>query len=186
MNNLFYAPGDDTFTFIKTLEARTTELTNSNVIIEIGCGNGLITKFLTDTFPTSLILSTDINIEALNETSKYNKNLIHSSLLQNINQDYIDVVIFNPPYVETSDDELCFDDIRASYSGGLNGRRIIERFIDEIVNIKVIFLLVIRKNDPEYILEKIRMKGYRAEIIKVRRIMAETINIIRGEYKPDQ
>lgn len=180
MDDLFYKPGDDTFTFIKVLEELKDDLKHHRTFIEIGCGNGMITKFLCDTFPHALIISTDINICALQETGKYNSNLIKSPLLKYINQRKVDVVVFNPPYVETSNDEVGFDDIRASYSGGGNGRRVIDQFIDELSDVKIVFLLVIRKNDPKEVMERFRGKLYVPEIIKIRRIMAETIYIIRA------
>jgi len=41
----------------------------------------------------------------------------------------VDVLIFNPPYVPTPDEELGTTDIVASWAGGSDGRVIIDRFI---------------------------------------------------------
>jgi methylase of polypeptide subunit release factors len=41
----------------------------------------------------------------------------------------LDVIIFNPPYVPTEDDEVAMDGIEASYAGGERGRRVIDRFM---------------------------------------------------------
>lgn len=41
----------------------------------------------------------------------------------------LDIIIFNPPYVPTEDDEVAMDGIEASYAGGERGRRVIDRFM---------------------------------------------------------
>ena len=42
-----------------------------------------------------------------------------------------DIILFNPPYVPTPDDEIQGNDIEVSWAGGTNGRRVIDRFLVE-------------------------------------------------------
>lgn len=184
MDDKYYKPGDDTYTFISTLEEYIDTISKSRVIVEVGCGNGEISKFLKLRCKNSLVISTDINPFALAQTKKIAQTeCIQSYLLQNIDQKHIDTIVFNPPYVETSNSEICYSDIRASYSGGVSGRVIIEKFIDMLTDAKTVYLLVIKKNDPEFILRKFVKRDYSAKIIKVRKIMAETVYIILAAKK---
>ncbi|KAM0685789.1 HemK methyltransferase member 2 [Conglomerata obtusa] len=183
MNQAYYEPGDDTYTLIECLKEQRNYIDNLNpkIIIEIGCGSGIISAYLKDTLPNSCLLSTDINKKALQNTSSLvDTNLICTSLMENIKQECVDLVVFNPPYVETSENETDENDIRASYSGGKNGRKIIDLFIEQLSYVKCFYLLVIRVNKQEEVLDYISTKKYQTEIVYTRKIMGETIFIIRG------
>ena len=52
----------------------------------------------------------------------------NATLISNIT---FDVILFNPPYVPTPDDEINGNGIEISWAGGVNGRRIIDRFLLE-------------------------------------------------------
>ncbi|ELA42240.1 uncharacterized protein VICG_00639 [Vittaforma corneae ATCC 50505] len=99
------------------------------------------------------------------------KNAIRTDLLRGINQDKIDVVVFNPPYVPDFDCPIV--------GGGVNGREVIDRFVNEIA-VNVFYLLVIEANKPLEILENIRGKGYEVDVLKVRKIVGETLIILRA------
>ncbi len=51
------------------------------------------------------------------------------NLLSSLNDNSIDILVFNPPYVPTEDDEIFSSGIEASWAGGKRGRRIIDKFI---------------------------------------------------------
>ena len=44
----------------------------------------------------------------------------------------VDILVFNPPYVPTPDDEVQGCGIEASWAGGTNGRIVIDKFIPHV------------------------------------------------------
>ncbi|KAF7684514.1 Methyltransferase N6AMT1 [Astathelohania contejeani] len=181
----YYEPGDDTFTLLDVLE---DNLKNKEhlVILEIGTGSGIISRYIYQVLKCGFVLSTDVNqhalLHCLEKGSRFSNDLIKSSLLKNINQNMLDVIIFNPPYVPTPDDECFHNDIRASWAGGAKGRRIIDQFIKELNKFKgLMFLVVIEPNNPKEVIKLLETKGYKTNIANVRRILGEVLYVIKAE-----
>lgn len=214
-----YTPDEDTFFLLETLVKQPEFKCNKNfagkvkghksvqtslIIAEIGCGNSLISNTL------GFTISTDINDHALEFSNSAIK--IKSHLLSNLKN--VDVVVFNPPYLETetqfyedpidenfkdiekndcykNDDHIndnkpakrgaldknIRDDIR--YSGGL---KLICEFID-MLTAPIVYLLVIRKNNPDLLKRRFCNKGYAVFYIAEKKIMGETLIIIKGVKK---
>jgi release factor glutamine methyltransferase len=95
----------------------------------------------TDRIP--VYFATDVNPKALEvakRTSEANlgKNAVEfvrcdlaSPLLARL-QGQVDVLLFNPPYVPTPDEEVAGCGIESSWAGGHNGRRVIDRFLPQL------------------------------------------------------
>lgn len=58
------------------------------------------------------------------------------------------------------------------------GREIIDEFINQ-VNVKMFYLLVIEANKYKEVIANIKNKGYIVEIKRIRRILGETIIILK-------
>lgn len=183
MNEEFYEPGDDTYNFLKVLKSEGDFIAQRapKVILEVGCGSGIISDYLKTNYSNALVLSSDVNYKALVNTKKIvDSEVFKSSLLQNVKQMHIDLLVFNPPYVETIEEDVGHEDMRASFSGGSHGNTVIKQFIDELKDVKLIYLLTIKLNMPEVILELLTKKGYDASIISTKKILGETICIVKG------
>lgn len=99
--------------------------------IDIGCGSGIQSLNLLSKGADN-VLAVDINPQAL-EITKYNCSLagfsakIHtrrSDLFENV-PEKADVIVFNPPYVESENlEEIDLD-------GGRRGREVLERFLGQ-------------------------------------------------------
>lgn len=156
------------------LDALNTQRLTNKVIIEIGTGSSTIINSLS---ATNLCMATDVNPFALKNARCC---AIRSNLLRNVNQENVDVVVFNPPYVNEPIEgcrgescDRCWEMV--SCAGGKDGSEIILEFLS-VVRVKEFYLLVIRRNQID--LEKV--KGYAVSVIKERRILGETIFILHG------
>lgn len=160
----WYEPGEDSYTFYDILK---NENLKDKTILDLGCSTGILTDLLE---ASNFVISVDLNIKALLEMNK-EKNMIRGDLLKGINQKKVEIIVFNPPYVPDFDCPIL--------GGGLNGREVIDRFVKEI-EVKKFYLLVIEANKPLEIIENIRKKGYKVEVIKIRKVVGETIIILRA------
>lgn len=174
-----YYPGEDTYTLIDALEKNTDTLANKT-ILEIGCGSGEVLYFLEKRCPCALLIGTDTNDEALAVSCRRTErcSYVLADLLCCFNQEQVDVVIFNPPYVET---EIAGGPgISSSYAGGECGRAVIDRFIRS-VDVPLVFLLITRKNVPADVICELKMRGYvLVETAEERRVLGETLVVIRA------
>ena len=155
----------------ETLVEETNKLIKSNLnkekykILDIGTGSGVIAITLSDLNNNYLLTATDISKKALKVAKKniiyHNKKikLIHTDLYKNINEKY-DVIISNPPYIETSSKKIeekvkQNEPYIALYGGedGLDYYRKILKNINIIINEKHIIAFEIGENQGEKIKE---------------------------------
>ena len=78
-----------------------------------------------------------------------------SGILQQL-ENKVDILIFNPPYVPTPDEEVGSTGIEASWAGGINGRVVLDRALPQIARLMafpqgVAYIVVVDDNYPEQI-----------------------------------
>lgn len=96
-------------------------------------------------------------------------------------------MIFNPPYVVTTDEEMEHakkeKDVTAAWAGGEDGTVVINEFIPWITRYLsergVLYLLLIEENGIKEIVEKIKAEGLQVTPILKREVMAERQVIMR-------
>ncbi len=162
----WYEPGEDSYVMYDVLKEEKIE---KQIIIDLGCSTGILTDLLDI---SNFVISIDLNVKALKEMKKKNK--IRTDLLKGINQESVDIVVFNPPYVPDFDCPIL--------GGGIFGREVIDRFVDDIL-VKKFYLLVIEANKPLEVMSNIRKRGYIVNVIKIRKVIGETIIILKAERK---
>ncbi|EPZ32646.1 putative methylase [Rozella allomycis CSF55] len=177
---------DDSFLMGDTLINESGFLRNilkPTVCVEIGCGSGAVITILHEIMKG---LGTDINLNALNCTKKTSSNTvetIRTDLFSGI-RTKPDVVVFNPPYVVTDNEELKLKDpLVQAYAGGYKGRVVIDRFLSQLENIlgpcSTLYLLLIQPNDVDEVRSILREKGIYSSIIAKRRSLIEQIFILK-------
>jgi len=121
-----YRPAEDTYLLLREAlqEARPQD-----IAIEIGCGSALISSELTARV-TSL-LATDINPHAVRAAKEDGVNVVRADLFCGIKGRF-DLVIFNPPYLPTQEDERTGGWIDCALDGGPSGRYTIDRFLEQL------------------------------------------------------
>ncbi|WAQ92028.1 hypothetical protein PtA15_15A423 [Puccinia triticina] len=196
-----YDPAEDTFILLDALEADAPRLVNFRpfICLEIGrvrlrSGSGCVSVFIQQLLRsiTTLHFCTDINPLALKATASTftqntlpQPNLIQTSLVECLRLDRtIELLIFNPPYVETEDEE--YDDARvnhaisASWAGGSDGMKLTNRLLDNLDRILhpqrgVFYLVAVKENKPDEIIKRMENSGFAA----VRRAGREHLHVLR-------
>lgn len=144
-----YEPCDDSFALVDALLADRANMLDHQpkICLEIGCGSGYVITSLAimlghDCMDTNYI-ATDINPDVVVETTKktLSSHGVHaevvctdiaSGLLKRLAHQ-VDVVVVNPPYVPTPEDEVGRGGITAAWAGGENGRTVIDRILPTLV-----------------------------------------------------
>lgn len=172
-----YEPAEDTFLLLDALEKDQDYLKKlkPRLCLEVGGGSGVVLSFVKSILGNSTqYLSTDRNpqaVQCIKETFSVNGgavDVIRTDLVSGIEKkNQIDVLIFNPPYVVTYNEEIDKDFIASTYAGGDCGRVVMDRFFPYVKSLLsdngVFYLVVIKENKPEEIIqlfkEKYEMKG---------------------------
>lgn len=195
-----YEPAEDSFLLLDALEADLPRLTTSKpaVCVEIGSGSGVIITALARALPHSVCFATDINPRACivtRQTAVHNHasvNVVNMDLVSAFIPRSIDVLVFNPPYVVTPDDEITIDaadhrqvneKIVKAWAGGTSGRLIMDRVFEQLDWILspggVAYILVIEDNKPEEIIRNLRKANFMAKSVAERRIRGEYLIILK-------
>ena len=201
-----YEPAEDSFLLIdsieKELENMKFEKDNKISSIELGCGSGLVSccylsKLKVLNIDISSHFCVDINKDAVNLTQNLLKNynfdknvsIVESDLFKNLDENKIfDIIIFNPPYVTTDDEEyeraLNKKDIYAAWAGGKKGSETINRFVYELkghINENtILFLLLSKENDYQFIINNLKnLYNMDCEILMKRRFKNERLAVMK-------
>jgi release factor glutamine methyltransferase len=136
INENVYEPAEDTFLLAKNLSVK-----EGNHVLDIGTGCGIIAILAAK--KNAIVVATDINPYAL-KCARNNAKLNEvygkiefrlGSLFEPIrSNEKFDLIAFNAPYLpseKTSKEETL---IEKAWSGGLNGREIIDAFLSQVSN----------------------------------------------------
>jgi len=174
-----YEPCEDSFLLADTALSL---ITNSERILEVGCGSGLISAVIKNNTKAK-ITAIDINPHAAKCTKDNGVDAIRGDLLSCIKGKF-EMIIFNPPYLPTKDEERTNDWINVALDGGYGGREIINRFLEEAGNHLVengrILMLVSSFTGIEEVKTKMSSLGYCVEEKIKERYMFEELLVIAG------
>ncbi|CAM5079611.1 unnamed protein product [Eretmochelys imbricata] len=190
-----YEPAEDTYLLLDALERDAAQIRGAGVEIslEVGSGSGVVSAFLASIVgPSALYICTDINPIAAFctlETAVLNKVHIHpvitdlvTGLLPRLSGK-VDLLLFNPPYVVTPSEEVQSHGIEAAWAGGKNGREIMDRLFPLVPNLLstggLFYLVTIKENNPDEILETMKKYGLRGTRVLSRQAGRETLTILK-------
>ena len=129
-----YVPAEDSY-----LLADNLEIESGQSVLEIGTGSGIVAMYASRL--TDKITVTDINFDACQLAEKNFKDncienieILFGNLFEPVKNRKFDVILFNTPYLPTEDDEVIDDTINYAFDGGLNGRKVIDVFLNEVGN----------------------------------------------------
>jgi len=141
-----YEPAEDSFLLLDALESELDEIRDvikPVLCVEIGSGSGIISTGLSSALGSSCsFVCCDINrhaCQATKATRQMNNaegriDVVQCDLLQGLSAlNKVDLLLCNPPYVATTEDEyvasLDRKDVKAAWAGGRDGRRMTDVLI---------------------------------------------------------
>ncbi len=129
-----YVPAEDSYLLADNLEIK-----KGQSVLEIGTGSGIVAMYASRL--TDDITVTDINFDAcelarknFTENGIENIEILWGNLFEVVENKKFDVILFNTPYLPTEDDEVLDNTINYAFDGGLNGRKVIDLFLNEVGN----------------------------------------------------
>lgn len=192
-----YEPSEDSYLLIDALEAdlKILHAIKPRICLEIGSGSGIVITALAMALKKShhnvQFIAIDINPDACRVTKRtslvnsVDVDVLQMNLLDCIQIKYtFDIILFNPPYVVTEYEEVLDDRlVFKTWAGGKNGRQIMEQVFTTIPKVLsdagLFYLVVIKENDPEYILSAFKKLNMSGEIAHERKIRGEHLYILR-------
>lgn len=196
-----YEPAEDSFLLLDALEGDLDNIyaKDPTVCLEIGSGSGVIITAVARTLQKAACFATDINPYACSLTTRTaiknsaSVHMINMDLVNGFLKRQVDLLVFNPPYVVTDDEEIDADNIpkdnpfnpsiTKSWAGGTDGRLVMDRVFDGLDGILSAngqaYFLVIAENKPKEIIETMKGKGFSGAIIAERRIRGEHLFVLK-------
>ncbi|XP_017663398.1 PREDICTED: hemK methyltransferase family member 2 isoform X1 [Lepidothrix coronata] len=198
-----YEPAEDTFLLLDALEQDAGRLREARVEIclEIGSGSGVVSTFLASSIlgSSALYICTDINPMAAyctQETARLND--VHlQPVITDLNHQLhpqvkglsprlngkVDLLLFNPPYVVTPSEEVKGHGIEVSWAGGKQGREVMDRVFPLVPDLLspggLFYLVTIKENNPDEILETMKKSGLEGIQVLSRQAGQEKLTILK-------
>ncbi|KAM7275250.1 hypothetical protein ACFE04_017116 [Oxalis oulophora] len=193
-----YEPCDDSFALVDALLADRNHIIEHNpkLCMEIGCGSGYVITSLALMLKEDVqgvhYIATDMNPHAIKVTSETLE--AHGVHVELINTDIssgldlrlaglVDLMVVNPPYVPTPEDEVGREGIAASWAGGENGRSVIDKILpiaDKLLSENGwLYLVTLTANNPRELCIQMGEKGYSSRIVVQRSTEEESLQIIK-------
>ncbi len=181
-----YVPAEDSYLLAENLEIK-----EGQSVLEIGTGSGIVAMYASRL--TDKITVSDINFDACELARKNfeannieNIEILFGNMFEPVENRKFDVILFNTPYLPTEDDEVIDDTINYAFDGGLNGRKVIDLFLNEVGNHLndggIVQMIQSSLSGNEETLEKLDNLGFIAEIKASEHFFFEDITLINA-YK---
>ncbi|XP_018106713.1 N-6 adenine-specific DNA methyltransferase 1 L homeolog isoform X1 [Xenopus laevis] len=161
-----YDPAEDSFLLLDALEKDAEELKSSvEICLEVGCGSGVVSAFIASVIgQKAWYLCTDINPKAAYCTLETAK----------ANQLHIEPIIT---------DLVGSHGIEAAWAGGKNGREVMDRFFPFVSKLLsptgIFYLIVLKDNNPDEILENMRTEGLIGSKVLCRQAGRENLSVLK-------
>ena len=177
-----YEPSEDSFLLA---DAALSEIKGSERILEVGCGSGIISAVIKAN-TKARVTGIDINPYAAKCTRGNGIEVIRGDLLSCIKGRF-DLIIFNPPYLPTKEDEREYGWLNAALDGGYDGKKVIYRFLEDAERCLIlggnILILVSSLSGIDEIRSRMFSLGYTVEDIRHENYMFEQLTVLSASKK---
>lgn len=204
-----YEPAEDSFLLLDALEKDLREIRASRPLLclEVGSGSGVISTALASALADShrcLVIATDVNPSACSATARtaaangasFSVIPVRTASFSGLEDSLVrwggvDILLCNPPYVGTSEDEAAAagsdKGISAAWAGGTDGRGLTDKVIGSLPEILSpggrCYMVVEQCNNPQKVEEFVEAKGLRNEMMIKRRAGREMLYVYKIQRK---
>ncbi|KAL4426014.1 hypothetical protein ABPG75_010030 [Micractinium tetrahymenae] len=198
---------EDSFALVDALAANLEawQRCPPRLCLEVGCGSGYVVcslaLLLRQAGAAAQLLATDVNPRAAAATAQTlaahqvrdRVDIVladlASALLPSI-AGLVDVLVFNPPYVPTPDEEVERGGIAAAWAGGERGRRVADRLLRLVPALLSprgeMFLVAVHENDPPELMQLMEAAGFEARVALQRSADEERLTILHFRRRPGE
>lgn len=185
-SDLVYEPAEDSFLLA---DAALEEAEPGMRILEIGAGSGFVSAVLKANVKGIRILATEINPHAARCAKANEVEVIRTDLFRGLKpgsqKASFDLILFNPPYLPTSEEEKVPGWLNYAFDGGTSGRETLDRFLSEVRNYLKpggkVLILISSITGLESVKEKMEKLGFEVEVIRRKKISFEELMVVRGK-----
>ena len=181
-----YVPAEDSYLLADNLEIK-----KGASVLEIGTGSGIVAMYASRL--SDNITVTDINFDACELARKNfedngieNIEILFGNMFEPVESRKFDVILFNTPDLPTDDGDVIDDTLNYAFDGGLNGRTVIDLFLDEVGNHLndggIVQMIQSSLSGNEETLQRLDELGFIAEIAESEHFFFEDIVLINA-YK---
>ncbi len=161
------------------LEAARLEVRSSDSVLEVGTGSGHIAAELRKITPN--VVAIDINPHAVRMAKEKGVEVVRTDLVAGLCGTF-DLIVFNPPYLPTQEEERIDDWLERALDGGPSGREVIERFVQDIERVLApegrILLCISSLTGIEAIQDLITQQGFHGRIVQSTVIEREEVLVV--------
>lgn len=185
-SDLVYEPAEDSFLLA---DAALEETEPGMRILEIGTGSGLVSAVLNANVKNIHVLATEINPHAAHCAKANRVEVIRTNLFSGLKpgrqKASFDLILFNPPYLPTSEDEKVPGWLNFAFDGGTSGRETLDQFLDEVRNYLKprgkILVLISSITGLEAVKEKMEKLGFIVDVAGRKKVSFEELMVVRGK-----
>lgn len=175
----YYEPGDDTHMMQRVLRER--EATPTGRALDVGTGSGALAATLQELgWP---VVATDINPHAASATREKLGPVVARGDLAKAMRGPFEVVVFNPPYLPSDEDERLEGWIDAAFHGGEGGIEVTLAFLADLPRYLApggrAYIVVSDRADLAGLTRAIDAAGFEAYVMASMRFFFEEIAIWR-------
>lgn len=181
-----YEPAEDSFLLA---DAALKEAAQGMRILEIGAGSGFVSAVLLANLKDIYLVATEINPHAARCARANRVEVIRTDLFKGIKNEKpekrFDLILFNPPYLPTSKEEKVPGWLNYAFDGGISGREILDRFLEEVKDYLKpegkVLILISSITGLKAVREKIEELGFEVDIVERKKVSFEELMVVRGK-----
>jgi release factor glutamine methyltransferase len=186
-SDLVYEPAEDSFLLA---DAALEEAEPGMYVLEIGAGSGFVSAVIGTNVKGIRVFATEINPHAARCAKANGVEVIRTDLFRGLKpgspKASFDLILFNPPYLPTSEEEKVPGWLNYAFDGGESGRETLDRFLDEVRNYLKpegkILVLISSITGLEAVIEKMKKLGFEVEVVRRKKVSFEELIVVRGKF----